>query len=127
MFFTDFDAASKEIYHVGETESSVVTFNPEWKAMHSSDQLQRLRQMLPSTNFLSRTNSSGDMTTNDISVKKSRSTLEVPILQPIRALGQHAGKTNQDGVSEEEENNNQIELIPVGILQGRYRCASSLH
>ncbi len=114
---TDFDATSKEIYHVGETESSAVTFNPEWKAMHSSDQLQRLRQMLPSTNFLSRTNSSGDLTTNDISGKKSQGTLEVPILQPIRALGQQ-GKTNQNEISEEEENKNQIELVPWEACKG---------
>lgn len=115
---TDFDAASKAIYHVGETESSAVTFNPQWKAMHSSDQLQRLKQMLPSTNFLSRTNSSGDLSMNNISGTKIQDTLEVPILQPIEAIGQETEKNHQNEVDEEEENRNQIKLIPWEDCKG---------
>ncbi len=77
----EFDPSSKVLYHLGETESSAVTFNPEWRRIHDSDQLKRLKQLLPSTNFLSRSHSNYLEVDNDADAKQDF--LEVPILQPI--------------------------------------------
>jgi hypothetical protein len=105
-----FDITTKSIYHVGETESSSVTFNPEWRCMHDSNQLKRLKQLLPSTNFLSRTNANDVEIIEDTNSQDEKiEELEVPILQPIAAV-----QINTE--TEDDENGNSksddIELLP---------------
>lgn len=107
----EYDPTSKAPYHVGETESSSVTFNPEWSIMHESDQLQRLKQLLPSTNFLSRTNSDDTVMSNVTHNRGgSDNVLEVPILQPISALRQILDVKSES--AGEDENFDEIELMP---------------
>jgi len=106
----DYDKSSVAAYHIGETESSAVTFNPEWKRLLQSDELQRLKQLLPSTNFLSRS-SSHELNNSHLGIngddKDHKNALEMPILQPI-ARGQEATITLEG----EEESVEQIELKP---------------
>lgn len=107
----------KGIYHAGETESSSVTFNPEWKSMHGSDQLERLKQLLPSTNFLSRTNLDDTSMSEKINIQsESRETLELPILQPISELTRQAGTKSDSEI--EEDSADGIELLPWEASKG---------
>lgn len=94
------DPSAKSTYHIGETESSAVTSSPVWVQMLLSDDVQRLKQLLPSTNFLSRTYSNAeDLAHESLASRKDTesSSLQYPLLQQIKS----------SNVSE-----NDIELIP---------------
>ena len=106
----DFDPTSKVLYHLGETENSAVTFNPQWKSVHDSDQLKRLKQLLPSTNFLSRSNSN-DLDTDEMN--KKLNSLEVPILQPIveRRVDAEA-KVEEDDSESDDDPAAKFDLVP---------------
>jgi|AntRauTorckE5430_2_1112549.scaffolds.fasta_scaffold04273_2 hypothetical protein len=128
------DPSSSKIYQIGETEGSGVTTAPEWKIARASDELKRMRQLLPSKNFLSRTNSSADLTREHVDEFKvsSHNILIFPILQPIVFSGDH-GEASED---EDEENEStvhmkKIQLLPWETSKGavvvRIRCADVLN
>ena len=83
------DPSAKSTYHIGETESSTVTSSPVWEQMLLSDDVQRLKQLLPSTNFLSRDEffSNGEELVDDVltSRKNQESSLQYPLLQQIKS------------------------------------------
>lgn len=113
------DPTSKAVYHIGETESSSVTFNPEWKKMHCSDQLQRLKQLLPNTNFISESNPHDTINSNGVFVEgKSGQSLEMPILQPMTAPRQQSTVDIEEEEEEEGENVDEIELMPWDASHG---------
>jgi len=106
------DPSSGKIYQIGETESSGVTSAPEWKVAHASNELKRMRQLLPSTNFLSRTNSSANLKREVMDELKEYSTivLNFPILQPIVFGGGHIEE------SEGEDNESTVHMENIRLL-----------
>ena len=82
-----------------------MTSSPVWTKMSLSDDAQRLKQLLPSTNFLSRTHSnSGDVNGDYLpSRHNEESSLQYPLLQPIKSSNQTESTT---------------ELIPWSVSSG---------
>lgn len=107
------DPASDGLYNVGETEGSGVTSTPEWKVVHGSNELERMKQLLPSKNFLSRTNSSGDFRSDILTatVPQPENVLHFPILQPILPLGERESST--DGT-----NTDHVHVLPWETTKG---------
>jgi len=105
-----YDATSKSAYHIGATESSGVTFSPVWDKMHESDELMGLKQLLPSNNFLTKTNSHVEPVSHDndepgIQNMSNNLMLHFPLLQPIAALGEPLDGNGHDG-----------EKLPIELL-----------
>ena len=97
----DCDPTSTGLHHIGETEGSGVTSSPEWNVVHGSNELERMKQLLPSKNFLSRSMSSEDFDrkpTSD-STKSSQNELNFPILQPIAPVDELNSEVDTDGKS----------------------------
>ena len=116
------DPASSAVYQIGETEGSGVTSAPEWKVAHASNELERMRQLLPSKNFLSRTNSSADLRKEvmDELTESSRNVLNFPILQPILFDGKNDEDVSEDDseVNENTSHMKNIQLLPWESSQG---------
>ena len=106
------DPSSSAVYQIGATEGSGVTSSPEWNIVHGSNELERMRQLLPSKNFLSRTHSSADLNSDMSSESKqsSETVLHFPILQPIAPSGQNPDTTDED--DEEGMPQENVEILP---------------
>jgi len=105
------DPSSNGLHQIGETEGSGVTSSPEWKKVHGSNELERMKQLLPSKNFLSRTQSSGDLSCID-PTQLNDNVLHFPILQPIAPIDQQEASAADDG----SDGNDAIHLEHVKIL-----------
>jgi len=119
------DATSKSSFHIGTTDSSGVTFSPVWESIYESNEVMSLKRLLPSSNFLTKTNSHDcdDLTLQEVSTDKA--TLKFPLLQPISGGGR-----SSDGTTNDEEKLS-INLLPwessVGAVVFQVRFADVLN
>jgi hypothetical protein len=123
----DIDPSSCGLHQIGETEGSGMTSSPEWLIAHPSNELERMKQLLPSKNFLSRTNSSADLKIDILREIKplDTSTLTFPILQSISAPSIIPEADLEEEEETEEDNTNlaglpseNIQLVPWESSKG---------
>ena len=129
---TAYDPTSSAIYPIGETEGSGVTSSPEWGVILPSNELERMKQLLPSQNFLSRTHSGSLLYESDFleeQNKLNRKTLTFPVLQPI-ALGATKSSVDDEDL-EEDDSYNDVRVLPwkesKGALVVQVRFADVLN
>lgn len=129
---TAYDPTSSAIYPIGETEGSGVTSSPEWGVILPSNELERMKQLLPSQNFLSRTHSGSLLSESEFleeQNKLSRKTLTFPVLQPI-ALGATNSSDDVEDL-EEDDSYNDVRILPwkesKGALVVQVRFADVLN
>jgi hypothetical protein len=115
----DIDPSLCGLHQIGETEGSGMTSSPEWLIAHPSNELERMKQLLPSKNFLSRTNSSANLKTDILKEIKplDTSTLTFPILQPISAPGKIPEADLAQQEEEEDDEAEEDNTTPYGNIQ----------
>lgn len=106
------DPSLNGLHQIGETEGSVVTASPEWKLVNGSNDLERMKQLLPSKNFLSRTQSNDNLRSGETTLKQENG-LHFPILQPIAPIARNHIDHEHDPEGDDDDT---IELENVQLL-----------
>lgn len=120
QLISNIDPTSQGIFHICETESSGVTFSPEWKSIHESEELQRMKQLLPKKNFLSRVHSSDSLSLLNSLERKDDNVVHFPILQPIASSESFEEEDSDEDDKEDCGNisSKNVEILPWTASKG---------